>query len=157
MKTINVDEVKQFIDACGPNTKIYFGADSERFKVDGKWYADYMLVIAVHIDGTSGCKIFGEVQREMDFDKHKEKPRMRLMNESYKLAELYMKMADYLEDKNVEIHLDINPDLRFGSSCVINEAIGYIKAMCNVVPLVKPNAPAASFCADRLKMLKAGM
>jgi hypothetical protein len=43
----------------------------------------------------------------------------------------------------------------YGSSCVINEAIGYIKGMCNVVPLVKPNAFAASYAADRYKGLQA--
>jgi hypothetical protein len=39
----------------------------------------------------------------------------------------------------------------FGSSCVVGEAIGYIKGMCNVVPFVKPKAFAATYCADRLK------
>lgn len=153
MKTINVEEVKQFIESCGPNTKIYFGADSERFKKNGKWYADYMLAVVVHIDGKSGCKIFGEVQREIDYDRSKNKPRMRLMTEAYKLSELYLKFGEFLEDKNVEIHLDINKDEKHGSSCVLNEAIGYIKGTCNVVPFVKPNSPAASYCADRLKMI----
>jgi predicted RNase H-related nuclease YkuK (DUF458 family) len=37
------------------------------------------------------------------------------------------------------------------SSIVINEAIGYVKGMCNVVPLVKPRAFAASYAADRYK------
>jgi predicted RNase H-related nuclease YkuK (DUF458 family) len=49
------------------------------------------------------------------------------------------------------VHLDINPDEMHGSSCVINEAVGYIKGMCNVIPLVKPNAFAASYAADRYK------
>lgn len=153
MKTINVEEVKKFIESCGAKTKIYFGADSERFKKEGKWYADYMLVVIVHIDGRSGCKIFGEVQRELDYDRSKEKPRMRLMTECYKLAELYMKFGEYLEDKDVEVHLDLNKDIKYGSSCVVNEAIGYIKGTCNVVPMVKPSSFAASHCADRLKEL----
>jgi predicted RNase H-related nuclease YkuK (DUF458 family) len=42
-----------------------------------------------------------------------------------------------------------------GSSCVINEAVGYIRGVCNVVPFVKPNAFAASYAADRYKSLKA--
>jgi predicted RNase H-related nuclease YkuK (DUF458 family) len=33
----------------------------------------------------------------------------------------------------------------------VNEAVGYIKGMCNVVPFVKPQAFAASYAADRLK------
>ena len=80
---------------------------------------------------------------------------MRLMTEVYKIAELYIALADVLEDRHVEVHLDINPDELYGSSCVINEAIGYIKGMCNVIPMVKPNAFAASYCADRLKLILA--
>ena len=153
-RQINLEEVRAFIEAQGPNTKIYIGADSERLLVgDNKWVADYTLAIVVHINGNSGCKIFGEVQREPDYDKSKNKPRMRLMNEVYKIAELYLKLADVLEDRNVEVHLDINPNEKHGSSCVINEAVGYIKGMCNVVPMVKPNAFAASYCADRLKQV----
>ena len=47
--------------------------------------------------------------------------------------------------------LDINPDEIHGSSCVVQQAIGYIRGTCNVVPLVKPQAFAASYCADRYK------
>jgi predicted RNase H-related nuclease YkuK (DUF458 family) len=105
----------------------------------------------VHINGNNGCKIFGEVQRERDWDQKKDKPRMRLMNEVYKIAELYLKLNEVLEDRAVEVHLDINPNEMHGSSCVVNEAIGYIRGMCNVIPMVKPQAFAASYCADRLK------
>jgi predicted RNase H-related nuclease YkuK (DUF458 family) len=151
MKQINIEEVKNFIESQSPNTKIYIGADSERFLIGKDWYADYTLAVVVHINGNNGCKIFGEVQRERDYDQKKNRPRMRLMNEVYKLAELYQKLHDVLEDREVEVHLDINPNEMHGSSCVINEAVGYIRGMCNVVPLVKPNAFAASYCADRLK------
>lgn len=150
-KKMNVDEVAEFIRNQTPETKIYIGGDSERFQIDGAWYADYTLAVVVHIDGKRGCRIFGEVSRERDYDQQKNKPRMRLMNEVYKIAELYLKLADVLEDRYVEVHLDINPDEHHGSSCVINEAVGYIRGMCNVVPMVKPNAFAASYCADRLK------
>lgn len=151
MKKINIEEVKQFIESQGPNTKIYIGGDSARFPIGKDWYADYTLAIVVHINGNNGCKIFGEVQRERDYDQRKDKPRMRLMNEVYKIAELYLKLQEVLEDRDVQVHLDINPNEMHGSSCVINEAIGYIRGMCNVVPMVKPNAFAASYCADRMK------
>lgn len=154
MQTINIDEVKQFIDNQGPNTKIYLGGDSERFKLNGEFWADYMLVIVVHIDGKHGCKVFGEVQRERDYDQKKNKPRMRLMNEVMKIAELYLKLADVLEDRDVEVHLDINKDEKYGSSVVINEAVGYVKGMCNVIPIVKPHAWCASTVADRFKDLR---
>ena len=148
---MNITEVAEFINAQTPDTKIYIGADSERFMVNGVWHADYTLAVVVHYGGNRGCKIFGEVVRERDFDQQKDKPRMRLMNEVMKIADLYLKLAEVLEDRIVEVHLDINPDEHHGSSCVISEATGYIRGMCNVVPMVKPNAFAASYAADRLK------
>lgn len=151
MKKINIDEVKEYIETQGPNTKIYIGGDSERFNIGDDWYADYTLAVVVHVNGNNGCRIFGEVQRERDYDQSKNKPRMRLMTEVYKIADLYLKLADVLEDREVQVHLDINPDEAYGSSCVVQEAVGYIRGMCNVVPMVKPQAFAASYCADRLK------
>lgn len=151
MRKIDIAQVKEFIESQSSSTKIYLGADSERMKRNGRWYADYTLAIVVHIDGCHGCKIFGEVQTEPDFDYKASKPSMRLMNEVYKVAELYQKLVDAIGERDVEIHLDINPDLKHNSSIVIQQAVGYIKGVCNVVPMVKPNAFAASYAADRLK------
>jgi predicted RNase H-related nuclease YkuK (DUF458 family) len=155
MLKLNIQEVKDFIQSQSPDTRIYLGADSERFRMDGKWYADYTLAVVVHIDGRHGCKIFGEVQRELDYDQKKSKPAMRLMNEVYKVADLFHQLIDVLEDRHVEVHLDINPDEHYGSSCVVQQAIGYIRGTCNVVPMVKPKAFAASYAADRLKHVMA--
>ena len=69
------------------------------------------------------------------------------------VSELYLKLGEVLENRHVEVHLDINPDDRYGSSCVISQAVGYIKGTCNVTPSVKPNAFAASYAADRFKGL----
>ena len=153
MKKLNIEQVKEFILNQGPDTKIYLGADSERFELDGTWYADYTLAVVIHINGRHGCKIFGEVQRERDYDQKKNKPAMRLMNEVYKVADLFQSLQDVLEDRHVEVHLDINPNEMYGSSCVVQQAIGYIRGTCNVVPMVKPKAFAASYAADRLKFV----
>jgi predicted RNase H-related nuclease YkuK (DUF458 family) len=155
MKKIDLAQVKQFIEAQTPETKIYLGCDSERMRVDGVWHADYVLAIVVHINGNNGCKIFGEVHRERVYDQKESKPAMRLMTEVYKTSELYLQLAEVLEGRQVEVHLDINPNDQYGSSCVVQQAIGYIKGTCNVVPFVKPNAWAASYAADRFKGLKA--
>ena len=151
MQKLNLEEVKSFIVAQTPETKIYLGADSERFMLNGQSYADYTLAIVIHIDGCHGCKIFGEVIRERDYDQRKDKPALRLMNEVYKVSEMFQKLAEVLEDRYVEVHLDINPDEMYGSSCVVQQAIGYIRGTCNVIPLVKPRAFAASYAADRFK------
>ena len=155
MKKFNIEEVKSYLASQGPNTKVYLGADSERVRVNGVWYADYALAIVVHIDGCHGCKIFGYVERELDYDHKKSKPAVRLMNEVYKISNLFQEMSGVLEDFHVEVHLDLNKDELYGSSCVVQQAIGYIKGTCNMTPMVKPDAPAASFCADRLKRILA--
>jgi predicted RNase H-related nuclease YkuK (DUF458 family) len=155
MRKLNLDNVISFIEQQSPETKVYIGCDSERLMVDGIPYADYVLAIVVHINGNNGCKIFGEVIRERDFDQIRSKPRYRLMNEVYKVSELYLKLANVLVDRDIEVHLDINPNEMHESSCVINEAVGYIKGTCNVIPLVKPEAFAATYAADRFKTLKA--
>lgn len=153
-KKIDLNEVRDFVNNCGPSTKIYLGCDSEKIKIGNYWYADYIIAIVVHLDSKHGCKIFGQVVRERDYDQSKSRPRMRLMNEVYKVAEMYLKLAAII-DVDIEVHLDINPQEEYNSNIVINEAIGYIKGMCNVIPLVKPKAFAASYAADRLKSLVA--
>jgi predicted RNase H-related nuclease YkuK (DUF458 family) len=155
MKKMDIDQVAEFIRAQTPQTRIYIGCDSERVKVDGAWYADYILAIVVHINGNNGCKLFGEVQRERDYDQKAGRPSQRLMTEVYKISELYLKLAEVLEGRDVQVHLDINPNEEHGSSCVISQAVGYIKGVCNVIPFVKPDAFAASYAADRFKGLRA--
>ena len=136
MHKLNLNEVKTFIEAQTPETKIYLGCDSERFRIDNVWYADYILAIVVHIDGKHGCKLFGEVVRERDYDQKQNRPSYRLMNEVYKVSELYLKLSEVLVDRDVEVHLDINPDEEHGSNCVINQAIGYIRGTTLQVPLI---------------------
>ena len=151
MRKINLDEVKEFIANQTPETKVYLGCDSERFRIGEVWYADYITAVVVHINGNNGCKLFGQVDRERDYDQKVDRPRFRLMNEVYRASDMYLKLADVLEGRHVEVHLDINPDQMYGSSCVIQEAIGYIRGTCNVIPLVKPHAWAATHAADRFK------
>ena len=154
MFSLDLNEVKELIAKQSQQTKIYIGCDSERILIGEKWYADYILAIVVHIDGKHGCKLFGEVVRERDFDQKQNRPRMRLMDEVYKVSDLYLRLVDVIIDREVEVHLDINPNEMYGSSCVINEAIGYIRGTCNVIPMIKPKAFAASYAADRFKELK---
>ena len=148
---IDVEEIREFLKTCGPETKAYLGCDSERFKNKGVWYADYILAVVIHIDGCKGARVFGEVQRERDFDQKVNRPFNRMMTEAMKVAQLYLDLKEVLYDYEVEVHLDINPNENYGSSCAAQSAIGYIRGTCNVVPLVKPNAFAASYAADRLK------
>ena len=151
MKQLNINEVRDFIQSQSLETKVYIGGDSRRFRKNGTWHAEYTFAVVVHIDGKHGCKIFGESSVEIDYDQKRNRPAMRLMNEVYKISDLYLRLHEVLEDREVAVHLDINPNELHGSSCVVTQAIGYIRGTCNVVPMVKPNAWAASYAADRLK------
>ena len=149
---IDINEVAEFINGCDADTKIYIGCDSERVRAHGVWYADYILAVVVHINGKNGCKIFGAVDRERDYEQKANKPKMRLMNEVYRVADTYLQLSELIAH-DIEVHLDINPNEMYGSSVAVNEAVGYIKGMCNVVPMVKPRAFAASYAADQFKSL----
>ena len=153
MQKFDLETVKQFISYSSQGSKIYIGADSERFRLNGVWHADYYVAVIIHKDGKYGCKIFGDVARQKDFDSKPGRPALRLMNEVYMVQKMYEKLTDAIGKRYVELHLDINPSERYGSSCVINQAIGYIRGSCNITPQVKPKAFAASICADRLKDL----
>ena len=152
MRKFDIDELKDYILNSSDETKIYIGADSERYRgKDEKWRADYTVAIVVHIDGNKGCRVFGKITTEQDYDSRHDRPALRLMNEVYRAAEMYLELAETIGDRHCEVHLDINPDIIHGSSCVVQQAIGYIRGTCNVVPMVKPDAFAASYAADRLK------
>lgn len=153
MKKFNIDKVREFIYNQSLETKVYLGADSERVNVGGKWCVDYTMAVVVHIDGCHGCKVFGYVEREPDWDQKKNKPALRLMNEVYKVANLFNELSEVLQDRHVEVHLDLNPSEHFASSQVVQQAVGYIRGVCNIDPQVKPQAFAATYAADRLKFV----
>lgn len=149
MRDINLNQVIEYINAQGLETRIYLGADSARINKNGTWYAEYTVAVVVHINGCNGCKIFGEVSRERDFDKRINRPALRLMTEVYKVSEMYQRLNPNIA-QDIEVHLDINPSDKYASSAVIQQAIGYIKGTCNTTPKVKPDAWAASSAADNL-------
>lgn len=150
-KKITIEELQEFMKGVGPNTKIFYGADSERYKHNGTWYADYFCVIVIHVDGCHGAKVFAEVSTEVDHDQKVDRPFNRLMTETQKVAELFLRTKEVFYDYLVEVHLDINSDDNYGSYCAAQAATGYIKGLCNLSPVLKPNAFAASFAADRGK------
>jgi len=151
-KEFDIEEVKKFICNSSTISNIYIGADSERYRGrDDKWYAEYTVAIVVHLDGSRGCKVFGKVTSERDYDKRHDRPAYRLMNEVYRASEMYLELFEAIGDRHCEVHLDINPNEMHGSSCVIQQATGYIRGMCGFAPKVKPEAFAASYAADRLK------
>ena len=149
---INFVDILAYLEKCDSRTKIYVGCDSERILSQGRFYADYTSVVVVHVNGNNGCKIFSETVRELDYDNQK-KPYTRLMNEVYKVADLYKKTLLTIGDLNIEVHLDINSSDQHFSNNVVSQAIGYIRGVCNVEPMIKPMAWAATCAADRAKSI----
>ena len=151
---MDLNLVSDFINNQSEDSKVYIGCDSERIIKDNTWYADYTTVVVVHYAGRKGCKIFGETVREADYDPKISRPSLRLMNEVYKVSDLYLKLYDMVYSE-IEIHLDINPSKEHNSSLVVQQAVGYIRGVCSVEPKIKPQAFAASAAADRYKSLVA--
>ena len=150
LEVMDKEGLRKVISESSESTKFYVGSDSTRYKYHGVWVAEYATVIIVHKDGNKGGRIFRQRVRMRDYDQVKSKPFLRLMQEVYFTSEIYLEFADVLSDFHTEIHMDINPDEKHGSSCVVTQAIGYIRALCNIEPLIKPDAFAASFGADRV-------
>lgn len=143
-----IEDLVDLLITVDSNTKIYLGCDSVRFKKDGIWYARFATVCVVHVNGNKGCKVFSHRSVERDYDLKKNRPSMRLMNEVQKVCELYTQLAPFIDEFNIEIHLDINPNILHGSSCVASQAAGYVLGVTGIEPRLKPNALSASFCAD---------
>lgn len=134
------------------STKIYIGTDSVRFRdSNGRWFAKYASVCVVHMNGKNGCRVFKHRSIEADYDLKKDRPSMRLMNEVIKSCELYTQLAPFIDEFDVEIHMDVNTDPKHGSNCVAHQAAGYVLGVTGLEKeqiKLKPDAWCASFGAD---------
>lgn len=140
-------KIIEYLDVTPGN--IYIGCDSVRRKYKGKWLAEYNVTLCVHINNSNGAKIFHYREKEPCFDEAK-KPRMRLLNEVVKAVELYQEMEEVLIERDVEIHIDVNPDEEFASSAVAKQAKGYVLGITGINPQLKPEAFAGSYAADHV-------
>ena len=123
------DQIEELVDllfGLNSKTKIYIGTDSVRFRKDGRWYAKYATVCVVHMNGNKGCRVFKYRSIEPDFDVKKNRPSTRLMNEVMKSCELYVQLAPFIDEFDVEIHCDVNTDPKHGSNCVATQAAGIV-------------------------------
>lgn len=145
-----IEEMVDLLITVEPETKIYLGCDSVRFKKDGRWFARFATVCVVHINGKHGCRVFSSKSIEPDYDVKKNRPSLRLMNEVRKVCELYVQIAPFIDEFEVEIHCDISTDNKNGSNCVATQAAGYVLGVTGIEPKLKPDAFAASFGADRM-------
>jgi predicted RNase H-related nuclease YkuK (DUF458 family) len=146
---INLQEIVDYINNSHEKSKIYIGGDSRRFLVNNIWTAYYAVVVVIHINSNNGCRIFGYKEKEPDYDRKRNKPVNRLMTEVYKIADMYLQLSPLIKDREIQVHLDINPSEKHASNSVMQQAMGYINGVCGVNPIIKPNSFAASSAADR--------
>lgn len=144
-----ITEMVDLLIGLDSNTKVYLGCDSVRYinKKD-KQMARFATVAIIHKNGNKGCKIFSNISHESDYDMKASRPKMRMMKEVQKVCELYTQIAPFIDEFDVEIHLDINTDPKHGSNCAASEAAGYVLGMTGIEPKLKPESWAASFGAD---------
>lgn len=148
--TFNYEEIEAFIKGCSEKTKFYIGADSQRVrkKKKGEKVARYVTSIIAHIDSKHGARVFGEVSYHPIIDNNLGKPFNRLFKEAEMVVNAYERLFEVLMDREVELHIDINVNKEHGSNIVHNAAKGYIMGMTGIEPKCKPDAWAASSCAD---------
>jgi predicted RNase H-related nuclease YkuK (DUF458 family) len=143
-----IEEMVDLLATLDPNTKVYLGCDSVRVRKNKRNYARFATVAIVHMNGKNGCRIFSTVDWEPDYDVKKDRPKMRMLNEVRRVSELAIQLLPFIDEFDVEIHLDISMDPKNGSNCAAQEAAGYVLGMTGIEPKLKPNAFAASFGSD---------
>lgn len=143
-----IEDMVDLLAKLDTTTKIYLGCDSVRYRKDNRTWARFATVAIVHMNGKNGCRIFSSISREPDFDVKKNRPKMRMMNEVMKVCALYNQLIPFIDEFDVEIHLDINQNPIHGSNCAATEAAGYVLGMTGIEPKLKPESWAASFGAD---------
>lgn len=154
MNKFEIEKIKKFLENESETSKIYLGVDSESYLKNGLRWATYYSVVVIHHNGRNGCKIFGDKETMRDYSSDKKKPTRRLMQEVYMASSLYLELAEAIGNREFEIHLDLNPSPKHVSNLIVDEAIGYIKGTCNVIPFIKPDAWAAAHVADKFLRIK---
>lgn len=146
-----LQEIKDYLSSTPKTSKVYIGCDSSRKKdrETGIFSATYTTAVVIHVDNSKGCKVFCDSVTERDYDAKASRPNMRMMKEAQLAVEAYQQLEEDLLEFDVEVHLDINPDPIYGSSCAYGSASGYVKGVTGREVRVKPDAFAASYAADR--------
>ena len=150
MTTKTLEEAKNIIACSSPESSVYVGCDSIRFKkieADGRtqFYARYTTVVILHMDSKHGCQLFQKTMTLPDFGNIKQ----RLLTEAGLAVEAAYELLDYIGDRYLEVHLDLNKSPKHKSYVAVQEALGYVRGnLPGVEVRIKPDAFAASHGAD---------
>ena len=145
MKEFNFSEIRQAVIDSPADSSIYIGADSKVYSGSESPMVAYVTVIILHYGSSKGAKIFKSHKTSQYYGQI----RQRLMEEVTEAIAAGMAIADIVENRCFEIHLDINRDERYKSSQLVKEATGYVLGTLGFEPKLKPDSFAASSVADR--------
>ncbi|MFN7065699.1 MAG: ribonuclease H-like YkuK family protein, partial [Aquificaceae bacterium] len=95
----DMEEVKSFIKGTSKNTAIYVGCDSRQIKS----HTVFVSVVVVHIDSCRGARIFWKVEKVPRL----RSLRQRLLEEVSRAVYLALEIAEVVEQRPFEVHLDI--------------------------------------------------
>ena len=140
--------------AKGYKLKVSIGTDSQKHGGMYKFATVILILTSEDLgDGVTvgrGGKIIAATYTHTFKQKAKALVNERMVFEVGKSIEVAYELAPLLDlyEISLEIHADINPDPKWESNKAMQQAIGYILGMGYDFK-VKPEASAASSCADR--------
>lgn len=144
-RSIDLAQVRKEISETSKETSIYVGGDSKVFRKYGKEWVAYVSCIIIHFDSNRGGKVF----KQINIDRYYGSIRQRLMQEVYYVGDIASKIADIVNTRPFEIHIDINADPKHISNTCVKEATGFILGSLGITPKIKPHAFAASTISDK--------
>lgn len=144
----------------GYEIKVCIGTDSKRRGVGYQFATAIVIALSENIGKDKfgrdifkgrGGMVIGATYFDANQKKGKEGVKERMMKEVSKTIEIACEISPLLDlyDIKLEVHADINPDVKFDSNKALSEAVGYMLGMGYDFK-VKPDAWAASKGADKL-------
>ena len=137
-------EARQAIIESSEASSVYIGCDSMIIKKKGKNLIKFSCVIILHKDSKHGGRIFHTTETRINYGNMKQ----RLMMEAEIAIDAALQIMDIIGNRTFEIHLDLNKSSKYASNVAVKEALGWVKGATGLDAKVKPEAFAASSCAD---------
>lgn len=136
---MDFEALREAIQNSSQTSSIYVGCDSKKKGPD----LVFVSTVVIHYDSNKGGIVFKEVEIEKYQAIYP-----KLQGEIYRIANLALKVKEWVGDRKFEVHVDINPKECFKSNMAYQEARGAILGIVGIEPKFKPDAWAASCAAD---------
>jgi predicted RNase H-related nuclease YkuK (DUF458 family) len=148
-------EAKEAISNSTPESAVYIGCDSVCFTKPGKKgekdqnLVRYSTVVILHNSSRFGCRIFHHTETARNYGNMKQ----RLMAEVGYAIAAASEVVEVIGDRRLEVHLDLNNDVKHASNCAVKEAVGWVVGS-GFVAKVKPDSWAATHVGDHIARQK---